>query len=67
MSERRKQNGIAGGKAPAKKRAVAYYRYSTETGRENSVEVQQGNVRAFAAKHGIEIIHEFVERGKGKI
>lgn len=45
-------------------RAVAYYRHSAEIGQENSVEIQQDNVREFAAKHDIEIIQEFADRGK---
>ena len=45
-------------------RAVAYYRHSAEIGQENSVEIQQDNVRAFAQQHGIEIINEFADRGK---
>ena len=45
-------------------RAVAYYRHSAEIGQENSVEIQQDSVRAFAEKHDIEIIHEFADRGK---
>lgn len=45
-------------------RAVAYYRHSAEIGQENSVEIQQDNVRSFAAKHDIEIINEFADRGK---
>ncbi len=47
-----------------KRRAVAYYRHSAEIGQENSVEIQQDNVRAFAKKHDLEIIHEFADRGK---
>lgn len=45
-------------------RAVAYYRHSAEIGQENSVEIQQDNVVAFAKKHDIDIIHEFADRGK---
>jgi len=45
-------------------RAVAYYRHSAEIGQENSVEIQQDNVRAFADRHDIEIINEFADRGK---
>ena len=45
-------------------RAVAYYRHSAEIGQENSVEIQQDNVRNFAAKHDIDIINEFADRGK---
>lgn len=48
----------------SKLRGVAYYRHSAEIGQENSVEIQQDNVLAFASKHGIEIIHEFADRGK---
>ena len=46
------------------RRGVAYYRHSAEIGQENSVEIQQDNVRAFARNNGIEIIHEFADRGK---
>ena len=45
-------------------RAVAYYRHSAEIGQENSVEIQQDNVRAFAEKHSLDIIEEFADRGK---
>ena len=45
-------------------RAVAYYRHSAEIGQENSVEIQQENIRAFAAKHDIDVIEEFADRGK---
>ncbi len=44
--------------------AVAYYRHSAEIGQENSVEIQQDNVRAFAQRHDIQIIKEFADRGK---
>jgi DNA invertase Pin-like site-specific DNA recombinase len=43
---------------------VAYYRHSAEIGQENSVEIQQDNVRGFAKKHDIEIVQEFADRGK---
>ena len=42
----------------ARRRAVAYYRHSAEIGQENSVEIQQDNVVAFAKKHA--------ERGEGE-
>jgi hypothetical protein len=45
-------------------RTVAYYRHSAEIGQENSVEIQQDNVRAFADKHDLEIVEEFADRGK---
>jgi DNA invertase Pin-like site-specific DNA recombinase len=50
--------------AHLRKRAVAYYRHSAEIGQENSVEIQRDNIRAFADKHDLEIIHEFSDRGK---
>ena len=46
------------------KRAVAYYRHSAQDRQENSVEIQQDQVRKFAADNNIEIIREFVDRGK---
>ena len=45
--------------------AVAYYRSAAELSEHNSVEIQQDKVRAFAAQHHIEIIHEFIDRCKG--
>ncbi len=57
-----KQESQTPGEAPL--RAVAYYRHSAEIGQENSVEIQQDNVRAFAARHDIQIINEFADRGK---
>ncbi|MBN2559745.1 MAG: recombinase family protein [Phycisphaerae bacterium] len=46
------------------RRAVAYYRHSAQDRQENSVEIQQDQVRKFAADNGIEIIREFADRGK---
>lgn len=46
------------------KRAVAYYRHSAQDRQENSVEIQQDQVRKFAADNSIEIIQEFIDRGK---
>jgi hypothetical protein len=46
------------------KRAVAYYRHSAQDRQENSVEIQQDQVRAFARENDIEIIREFADRGK---
>lgn len=45
-------------------RAVAYYRHSAQDRQENSVAIQQEQVRQWAAANGIEIIHEFADRGK---
>lgn len=44
--------------------AVAYYRHSSQCGQENSVEIQQDNVRAFAEQHQVRIVREFADRGK---
>jgi len=46
------------------KRAVAYYRHSAQDRQENSVELQQDQVRQFAAENDIEIVREFADRGK---
>ena len=46
------------------KRAVAYYRHSAQDRQENSVEIQQDQVRKFASDNKIEIIQEFIDRGK---
>jgi DNA invertase Pin-like site-specific DNA recombinase len=45
-------------------RAVAYYRHSAQDRQENSVAIQQDQVRAWAASNGVEIIHEFIDAGK---
>ena len=50
-------------KPEPKKRAVAYYRHSAQDRQENSVEIQQDQVRKFAANNGIVIIKEFADRG----
>jgi len=49
---------------PKTKKAVAYYRHSAQDRQENSVEIQQDQVRRFAEEHGVEIIREFADRGK---
>jgi len=51
-------------KTVLQKRAVAYYRHSAQDRQENSIEIQQDQVRKFAAEHGIEIIREFADKGK---
>lgn len=45
-------------------RAVAYYRHSAQDRQENSVVIQQEQVRQWAKSNGVEIIHEFADRGK---
>jgi DNA invertase Pin-like site-specific DNA recombinase len=45
-------------------RAVAYYRHSAQDRQENSIPIQQDQVRAWALQHGVEIIHEFADAGR---
>ena len=47
--------------APALVRAVAYYRHSAQDRQENSIPIQQDQVRAWAKQHGVEIIREFCD------
>ena len=49
---------------PRQLRAVAYYRHSAQDRQENSVAIQQEQVRQWAMANGIAIIHEFADRGK---
>ena len=45
-------------------RAVAYYRHSAQDRQENSISIQQEQVREWAEKAGIAIIEEFADAGK---
>ena len=45
-------------------RAVAYYRHSAQDRQENSVLLQQEQVRQWAEQNGVDIIEEFADRGK---
>jgi DNA invertase Pin-like site-specific DNA recombinase len=45
-------------------RGVAYYRNSARDRQENSVAIQQELVQKWATENGIEVIHEFADRGK---
>ena len=45
-------------------RGVAYYRHSARDRQENSVAIQQELVQKWAADNGVDIIHEFSDRGK---
>ena len=47
-----------------KVRAVAYYRHSAQDRQENSIPIQQDQVREWAQKNGVEIIQEFADAGK---
>ena len=50
--------------APKRVRAIAYYRHSAQDRQENSIPIQQDQVREWAEKNGVEIIHEFSDAGK---
>jgi hypothetical protein len=43
---------------------VAYYRHSAQDRQENSIPIQRDQVREWAEKNGVEIIHEFADAGK---
>jgi len=45
-------------------RAVAYYRHSAQDRQENSIPIQRDQVREWAEKNSVEIIHEFADAGK---
>jgi DNA invertase Pin-like site-specific DNA recombinase len=45
-------------------KAVAYYRHSAQDRQENSIPIQQDQVRAWAKQHGVEIIREFCDAGR---
>ena len=45
-------------------RAVAYYRHSAQDRQENSVAIQQEQVLQWATENGVDVIHEFADRGK---
>ena len=49
---------------PPKPRAVAYYRHSAHDRQEQSIPIQQDQVREWAEKNGVEIVHEFADPGK---
>ena len=45
-------------------KAIGYCRNSADIGQENSCDIQEENIRAFAAKNNIEIIAIYADRGK---
>jgi DNA invertase Pin-like site-specific DNA recombinase len=45
-------------------RGVEYYRHSARDRQENSVAIQQELVQKWAKENGVDIIHEFSDRGK---
>ncbi len=57
-------NAIEVADAQIMKRAIAYYRSSSEHQSEHPISLQQAQVQSWAANHGIEIIREFSDVGK---
>ena len=55
---------IANSDESTRKRAIAYYRSSADRRLENSIPFQQVQVREWASKNGVEIIHEFIDRNR---
>lgn len=53
------ENGV-----PTTTRGVAYYRHSAQDRQENSIPIQQDQVREWAREHGVEIIQEFADHGR---
>jgi DNA invertase Pin-like site-specific DNA recombinase len=49
-----------------KVRAVAYYRHSSQDRQENSIPIQRDQVREWAKKNGVDIIHEFADACIGR-
>jgi len=49
---------------PARPKAVAYCRHSAQDRQENSIPIQQDQVREWAEKNGVDIIQEFADAGK---
>ena len=61
----KEHDGSAAGKhSPPRLRAVAYYRHSAQDRQENSIPLQQEQVRQFADENGVDIINEFLDCGK---
>jgi DNA invertase Pin-like site-specific DNA recombinase len=54
----------AAGPPPPRFHGVAYYRHSARDRQENSVAIQQEMIQEWAKQNGVEIIHEFADRGK---
>ncbi len=59
-----RSEAIANSDAPTRKRAIAYYRSSADRRLENSIPFQQVQVREWASKNDVEIIHEFFDRNE---
>ncbi|MEI6540970.1 MAG: recombinase family protein [Planctomycetota bacterium] len=56
-------DSVSNGGVPATARGIAYYRHSAQDRQENSIPIQQDQVREWAREHGVEIIQEFADHG----
>ena len=59
-----RSEAIANSDESTRKRAIAYYRSSADRRLENSIPFQQDQVREWAEKNGVEIIHEFFDSNR---
>lgn len=57
-------DSVSNGGVPATARGIAYYRHSAQDRQENSIPIQQDQVREWAREHGVEIIQEFADHGR---
>jgi len=58
------RNGSSEPEQVTRPSAVAYYRHSAQDRQENSVSIQQEQVRQWAEQNGVDIIQEFADEGK---
>ena len=57
-------DSASAGGLPAMARGIAYYRHSAQDRQENSIPIQQDQVREWARANGVEIIQEFADHGR---
>lgn len=57
-------DSVSNGGVPPTARGIAYYRHSAQDRQENSIPIQQDQVREWAREHGVEIIQEFADHGR---
>jgi len=64
MSDSRKIPKRGKADEAARPPAMAYYRHLVDDQQENSIPIQQDQVRQWAEEHRIEVVHEFTDLGK---
>ncbi len=57
-------DSVSNAGVPPTARGIAYYRHSAQDRQENSIRIQQDQVREWAREHGVEIIQEFADHGR---